>query len=139
MTLRVLVGCEESQTVCQAFLKRGHNAMSLDTKPTRGNPDYHYQVDIIEHLESVPDGYYDLIIVHPDCTKLTVAGNKHYGKGKPRHHERIAAAAWTEHLWELCKRKGQRVCLENPVSVLSSMTNLPKPVISIRGSMATGK
>ncbi len=126
--MRVLIGCEESQVVCQAFRELGHDAVSLDIKPTRGNPAYHYQVDIVEHLESVPDGYYGLIVVHPDCTKLTVAGNKHYGKGKPRHHERIAAAKWTEELWELCKCKGKRVCLENPVSVLTSMTSLPEPV-----------
>jgi len=116
--MRALVGCEESQVVCKAFRDRGHEAYSCDLVPTRGNPDWHYQTDIIKHLLSVPDKYYDLIILHPDCTAMAVSGNKWYGKGMPKHNARLEAVQWTLDLWRLAVCKGKRVTLENPASVI---------------------
>lgn len=124
--MRVLVACEYSGRVRDAFLARGHDAMSLDLLPTDA-PGPHVVADVVEYIASLPDMSLDIIIAHPPCTALTVAGNKHYGQGMPRHNERIEQAAWTERLWGLCKRKARKVAFENPVGVLSSMTNLPKP------------
>jgi len=124
--MRVLIGCEFSGTVRDAFIKRGHDAISCDLLPTE-KPGPHHQGDIMELLNSKPDGYYDLIIIHPECTKLTVSGNHVYGVGKPRHQERLDSVRWTYDLWELCKRKSKSVCLENPVGVLNSYTDMPKP------------
>ena len=123
--MNILVACEFSGVVRDAFIAKGHNAISCDLLPTE-SPGPHIQGDVVEHLESVPDGYYDLIIAHPECTKVCVSGNRHYGEGQPRHHERLEAVQWIKMFWDLCKRKAKRVCFENPVSVLHRLGKLPK-------------
>jgi len=125
--MKVLIACEYSGRVRDAFRARGHDAYSLDVLPTDA-PGPHVQTDVVAHLESLTDNSLDLIIAHPPCTCLTVAGNSTYGRGKDRHGERIAQAAWTQSLWHLAKRKAARICFENPVGVLSSMTDIPKPI-----------
>jgi len=112
--MKILIGCEESQTVCKAFREKGHEAYSCDLKETRGNPDWHIQGDVIEALYQG----WDLIILHPDCTAMAVSGNRWYGKGMPRNKEREQAVNWTLDLWELAKKHSPRVALENPVSVI---------------------
>lgn len=73
--MRVLVACEESQRVTKAFRARGHLAYSCDIKDcSGGHPEWHIKGDVIEHLKSVEPFYYDLIIAHPPCTYLSVAG-----------------------------------------------------------------
>lgn len=111
----VLIGCEESQVVCKAFRDAGHEAYSCDLQPTRGNPDWHIQDDI---MQVIPTRRWDLIILHPDCTAIALSGNKHYGKGKPKHHLRIQAVAWTLKLWNLAVENADSVALENPTSVI---------------------
>jgi hypothetical protein len=121
--MKVLVACEFSGTVRDAFTKLGHDAMSCDLLPT-DKPGNHNQMDIMELLYR--GNGWDLIIAHPECTKLCVSGNGTYGFGMVKHHERIAAAKWTEELWGLAKKKSKRVCFENPVGVLARLTNIPK-------------
>lgn len=116
--MKVLIGCEESQVVCKAFRDDGHGAYSCDILPTRGNPEWHYQCDIMAHLITVPDRFYDLIILHPDCTAMAVCGNSTYAEGAPLHHMRLEAIDWTIKLWNLAKQSGKRVALENPASVI---------------------
>lgn len=113
--LRVLVGCEESQTVCKAFRRRGFDAYSCDLQPTRGNPAWHIQGDVVAAIMS---HQWDLIVLHPDCTKMAVSGNRWYGRGMPRHHERVASLAWTVELWKIATSRCKHVAMENPVSVL---------------------
>jgi len=113
----ILVGCEESQTITKAMREAGHEAYSCDLEPTRGNPEWHLQQDI---MQAVPARYWDLIILHPDCTAMAVSGNRWYGKGMPMNDKRKAAVEWTLQLWELAKKHSDRVALENPVSVIFS-------------------
>jgi len=113
--MSILIGCEESQTICGKFRQAGYAAYSCDLEPTRGNPDWHYQADI---MEVIPLHYWDLIILHPDCTAMAVSGNRWYGEGMPRHNERIKAVKWTFQLWALALRHAPRAALENPVSVI---------------------
>lgn len=70
--MRVLVACEYSQIVTQAFRDRGHEAFSCDILPTEGNPDWHFQCNIF--CPEVWDFNWELIIGHPPCTRLTNAG-----------------------------------------------------------------
>lgn len=123
--MKVLVACEYSGRVRDAFIAQGHDVMSCDLLPT-DVPGPHHQGDIIEFLNGKPDGYYDLIIAHPECTKLCVSGNSTYGEGKPKHQMRIDSAKWTEAFWGLCTRKAERVAFENPVGVLARLTSMPK-------------
>ncbi len=113
--MKVLVGCEESGTVTNAFRKRGHEAHSCDLLPTRGNPDWHYRQCVSEVVASQQ---WDLIILHPDCTAMSLAGNSTYGQGCPKHDQRLSQVDWTRALWDLAKSRSPRVALENPASVI---------------------
>ena len=122
--MNVLIGFEESGVVREAFRNMGHNAWSCDIQPARDGSPYHIHADIYAGLHYMK---WDLIILHPECTKITVAGNHVYAKGKPKYNERLAAIKYTEKLWydaiDLC----EKVCLENPQGVLHTNTDLPKP------------
>jgi hypothetical protein len=113
--MNILIGCEESQTITKAFRDAGHQAYSCDLQPTRGNPEWHYQQDI---MEVIPSRQWDLIILHPDCTAMAVSGNRWYGKGMPHHAKRINQVEWTVILWETAKQYSKQVALENPGSVI---------------------
>lgn len=125
--MKILVGCEYSGRVRDAFIKLGHDAISADLLPTDVDGP-HYHGDVYNLLNDFGQNHWqwDLIIMHPPCTYVCVAGNKHYGKDKLGYHKRTNAAHWTRLLWERCKRSAPKVCFENPVSVLSRLAGLPK-------------
>ena len=114
-TLPILIGCEESQVICAEYRRRGYAAFSCDLLPTRGNPYWHFQADIIDTIRSRNWG---LIILHPDCTAMAVSGNRWYGANMPRHSQRLASIEWTKMLWREAKQYSDKVALENPVSVI---------------------
>lgn len=120
--MRVLVACEYSGTVRDAFVKHGHDAISCDLLPT-DKVGAHYQGDVYDMLDQA----WDLIIAHPPCTALTVAGNSTYGEGQPKYAERLAAVQWTVALWEAMKKASPRVCMENPVGVLRRLGGMHAP------------
>ncbi len=113
--MAILIGCEESQTICGEFRKQGYTAFSCDLMSTRGKPAWHIQKDI---MNVIPIQKWDLIILHPDCTALAVSGNRWYGKGMKYHNKRIESIKWTIKLWELAIQYSDHVALENPNSVL---------------------
>lgn len=117
--MRVLVGCEYSGIVRDAFIRRGHYALSCDILPTEsplGEHGDHWQGDIFNCLKETDT--WDLIILHPPCTCLSLSGNRWYGFGGPRADERIEAIEWTQDLWALARKKSLHVVLENPTSVI---------------------
>ena len=120
--MRILIACEYSGRVRDAFTKLGHDATSCDLLPseTEGK---HYQGDIFDMLTQE----WDLIIAHPPCTALTVAGNSTYGEGQPKYQERLDSVEWTKKLWNKSVRSAQMVCFENPVGVLQRLGGFRKP------------
>ena len=123
--MKVLIACEYSGAVRDAFIAQGHDAISCDLLPTDAEGPHH-QGDVIEYLNGFDDGHFDLIIGHPECTKLCVSGNSHYGEGKPKYNQRLASVEWTMNFWGLAKRKAHSVCFENPVGVLHRLGGMPK-------------
>lgn len=115
--MRVLVGCEFSGTVRRAFRALGHDAWSCDMLESEDHSPYHRQGDVLDLL----DGEWDLGIFHPPCTRLTVAGARWF-KGKEQ--EQADAIAFVERLWS-CDIP--RVCIENPIGVLSTSSQLGEP------------
>lgn len=114
--MRILIGCEESGKTRDAFYARGHDAWSCDLLPSR-SPGNHLQVDIVEAI--IKHGPWDIIILHPDCTCLTVAGNGTYGAEKEKHFLRLAAIEWTVGVWNLAKKYARvGAAFEQPISVL---------------------
>jgi len=125
--MNILIGCEESQAVCKAFRAKGHNAFSCDLKPcSGGHPEWHLQMDVFEAIDLMDWG---MIGLHPVCTKMTLSGNRTYGKGKERHAERIEAVEWTIGLWFAARKKAKLVYLENPMGAMNSDNRMPKPQI----------
>lgn len=123
--MKILIGFEESQAITKELRAMGHEAYSCDLQQcSGGRSEWHLQCDIYTAL-----GLYewDAIILHPPCTKIAVSGNRWYGKGKDRHHERVESVKWTQKLWEYCLSICDYVALENPVGVLNSMGKFPKP------------
>ena len=112
--MRVLIACEYSGAVREAFRKRGHDAYSCDLLPADDGSQYHYKGDC---WPIIAQGW-DLIIMHPPCTALAVSGNAHYGTGKPKNHLRAEAIEWTLSLYDHAKQYAPRVAFENPVGVL---------------------
>lgn len=111
----VLIGCEYSATVRDAFRARGHDAWSCDLLPTEGDPRFHLQMDIAAALRL---RRWDLAILHIPCTAMGVCGNRTYGRGKPKHDERRQAVTWSLNLWRLATDQSDRVAFENPASVI---------------------
>lgn len=101
--MKVLVACEFSGVVREAFRKRGHDAWSCDLRPGVGN---HFQDDVIKHLN---DGW-DLMIGHPPCTYISYAGTAHWNN-PGRCKKRLEALDFFRQLWEAPIDK---ICLENP-------------------------
>lgn len=125
--MKVLVACEYSGTVRDAFIAKGHDAISCDLLDT-DEPGPHHKGDVIKYLTGFEDNYFNLIIAHPECTKLCVSGNAHYGEGQPKYNQRLESVRWTVEFWELAKRKSDKVAFENPVGVLNRLSNgaIPK-------------
>ena len=120
--MKVLVACEYSGRVRDAFIAKGHDAMSCDLLPTDAiGP--HYQGDVYDMLSQD----WDLIIAHPPCTALTVAGNSTYGEGQSKYAERLEAVDWTVNLWNAMKAASPKVCMENPVGVLRRLGGMHSP------------
>lgn len=115
---KILVACEFSATVRQAFESLGHFAVSCDLLPSE-IPGNHYQGDVRDLLSE----NFDLMIAHPPCTHLAVSGARWF---KDKQIEQLRALEFVETL--LCS-KIPRIALENPVSVISSKIRKPDQVI----------
>jgi hypothetical protein len=121
MTMRVLVACEYSGTVRDAFLRAGHYAMSCDLLPTEA-PGPHYQGDVRDVLA---DGW-DLMIAHPPCTYLSVSG-MHWTKRGLRDPQLTEDALAFVRL--LMAAPIPRIAIENPISVISSRIRKPDQIV----------
>jgi len=120
--MKVLIGCEESGAVRDAFIKAGHDAMSCDMKPTR-SPGPHYCGDVFD----VIDYPWDLAIFHPPCTHTSVSGAKHFAEKRMDGRQQAAVSFFMA----LVRRSAhiQRVALEQPVSIISSLYRKPDQTI----------
>ena len=120
--MRVLIGCEESQTVCKAFREKGHEAYSCDLLDCSGGyPEWHIKGCTLDAISQE----WDLIILHPPCTALAVSGNAWYGEGMTKNKQRIQSKKWTVHLWNQAKKNASKVAMENPVGVLTEILGKP--------------
>ncbi len=120
--MRVLVACEYSGAVRDAFTARGHEALSCDLLPTDA-PGPHYQGDVRDVLEME----WDLMVAHPPCTYLSVSG-MHWTRRGLRDPQLTEDALDFVRL--LLAAPIPRIALENPVSVISSRIRKPDQIIS---------
>ena len=118
--MRVLIACEYSGTVRDAFIAQGHDAMSCDILPS-DRPGPHYQGGVLNLL----DEDWDLMIAHPPCTHLAVSGAKHFAQKQADGRQ----AAALEFVQLLMAAPIPRICIENPVSIISTRIRKPDQII----------
>lgn len=118
--MRVLVACEYSGRVRDAFIALGHEAMSCDLLPTDA-PGPHYEGDVRDVL----DYPWDLMIAHPPCTDLAVSGAAWFAKKRLVGAQQASASFFKM----LAKADIPRIAIENPVCVMSSLWRKPDQVI----------
>lgn len=120
--MRVLVACEYSGRVREAFRKLGHDAWSCDIIPADDNSPYHYQCDVREVL----DKGWDLMIAHPPCTYLASSG-LHWNKRIAGRQEKTEEAL--EFIQLLMNAPIERIAIENPIGCISSRIRKPEQII----------
>ena len=128
--MKILVGCEESQSVTIELRKLGHEAYSCDLLPcSGGHPEWHLQQDVIDVLKYK----WDMIIAFPTCTYLTVTGNRwfnieRYGdKAVQRHKDRKEAINF---FMMFANANCDKIVIENPVGIMSSEWRKPNQIIN---------
>ena len=117
--MKVLVACEYSATVRDAFRAAGHDAWSCDLLPTEGDPHWHIQGDVLAHLG---DGW-DLMVAHPPCTHLAVSGARWFVEKREEQAEAL------DFVRALLAAPISRIALENPVSIISTRIRKPDQII----------
>lgn len=116
--MKILVACEFSGKVRNAFSAKGHDAMSCDLLPTE-SPGKHYQGDVFD----LDLSEFDLMICHPPCTHLTISGARWF---KEKQKEQAEALEFVKRLLEAPVPK---IALENPVGIISSRVRKPDQII----------
>ena len=118
--MKVLIACEYSGAVRDAFIRGGHEAVSCDLLPTDA-PGPHYQGDVRDVL----DYPWDLAICHPPCTHLSVSGARHFEAKRADGRQQAAVAFFMM----LAKADIPRIAIENPICIMSSVWRKPDQVI----------
>lgn len=136
--MNVLIACEESQEVCKAFRAKGHRAFSCDLQEcSGGHPEWHIQGDALQLINGncefqtadththTQRGRWDLIIAHPPCTDLACSGARHFAAKQKDGRQQKSIVLFMEMALADCPR----VCVENPVGIMSSAWKKPTQII----------
>ena len=118
--MKVLIACEFSGTVREAFAKLGHDAWSCDLEPTE-MPGNHYQGDVIDILA---DGW-DLMIAHPPCTHLAVSGARHFEQKRKDGRQQQGIDLFMQ----MINAPIPKIAVENPVGIMSTIYQKPNQII----------
>ena len=119
--MKILIACEYSGRVRDAFRARGHYAMSCDLLPTDA-PGLHYQGDVFDIIN---DGW-DLMVAHPPCTYLSVSGMHWTTRGLRDPQLTEDALAFVQRLMDA---PIERIAIENPISIISSRIRKPDQIV----------
>jgi hypothetical protein len=141
---KILVACEESQAVTIEFRKLGFEAYSCDLLPcSGGHPEWHIQSDVLNVIKIMPGSYvltnsnnkvygdWDLMIGHPECTRLTVTANKWY---KPEYADRFPTIhedreKAIDFFMKLINADIPHIAIENPIGIMSTRYRKPDQII----------
>lgn len=144
--MKVLIACEESQTVCKAFREKGHEAYSCDiVECSGGHPEWHIMQDVLplingncefytcDGIHHVIDGKWDMLIAHPPCTYLSNVATRHYSlrcttpdKVVNRWEKRARSAVF---FMQFCLADVPKIAVENPVGFMNSAYRRPDQII----------
>ena len=118
--MKVLIACDYSGRVRDAFLAKGHDAVSCDLLESE-SPGPHYQGDVFDIIKNG----FDLMIAHPPCTHLAVSGARYFKEiiADGRQQEAL------DFVQRLMNAPINKICIENPISILSSKIRKPNQII----------
>ena len=120
--MRILVACEESQTVTKEFRALGHSAWSCDIQPcSGGHPEWHLQCDV----RLILGEQWDMILAFPDCTHLAVSGARYFAQKRADGRQQAAIDFFMLFADHTCPR----IAIENPVGIMSSVWRKPDQII----------
>ena len=119
--MRVIVACEYSGRVREAFRKLGHDAWSCDILESEDDSEFHIQT----RIEDIINDGWDLMIAHPPCTHLAVSGARHF---KAKQESGVQQEA-LEFVRLLLEADIPKIALENPISIISSKIRKPDQII----------
>ena len=121
--MRILIACEESQTVCKAFRALGHEAVSCDLLPcSGGHPEWHVCGDVLPLLREA----WDIVIAFPPCTDLCVSGARWFAAKQADGRQQASV----EFFLEFTRLEHvPRVAIENPVGIMSRLYRKPDQII----------
>lgn len=127
--MKVLIACEESQTVCKAFREKGHEAYSCDIQDcSGGHPEWHIKDDVL----LVMDDDWDLMIAHPPCTFLTVS-NTYINRGCSKYTKEQAEEYRHEAIlffFSCADSHIPKIAIENPIGIMSNLYRKPDQIIN---------
>lgn len=138
--MRILVACEESQRVCTAFRKKGHNAFSCDILPCSGwHPEWHIQGDVLPLLNGrcefktnngkkhKIDDKWDLIIAHPPCTRLCNSGQRwlYFGDEEYQNRKKSEQKEAIDFFMRFVNADCDKIAIENPMGIMSTLYRKP--------------
>ena len=118
--MKILIACEFSGIVRDAFLERGHDAVSCDLLPSE-RPGPHMRGDVLE----IRSDCWDLMIAHPPCTHLAVSGARWFPKKRADGRQQAAI----DFFMSLAEADIPKICIENPVCIMSSIWRKPDQYI----------
>ena len=127
--MKILIACEESQTITNMFRSKGYEAYSCDILDcSGGNPQYHFKGDALTYAYS---GGFDLMIAHPPCTYLAVSGARWmYNKDGSVNQERLLNQNKAlDFVKKLMDAPIDNIAIENPVSVISTKIRKPDQIV----------
>ena len=120
--MKILVACEESQAVTIELRELGHEAYSCDLEPcSGGHPEWHAQGDVLPLLAQT----WDMILAFPPCTHLAVSGARYFAEKRADGRQQAAI----DFFMQFANANCPRICIENPVGVMSSHWRKPDQVI----------
>jgi site-specific DNA-cytosine methylase len=126
--LNILIACEYSGAVREAFRKLGHNAISCDLLESEDNSPFHYQGNVFDIIKGNPFNNHqpwDLMIAHPPCTDLAVSGSRWFPEKIADGRQDIAL----QFVRDLMDAPIEHILIENPISVISSKIRKPNQII----------
>ena len=136
--MKVLIACEESQRVCTAFRKKGHEAYSCDIQEcSGGHPEWHIQQDVLPLIDGncafiTADGQthevvgeWDLIIAHPPCTDLASSGARWFERKRKDGSQQKSIDFFMQFVSAKCRK----IVIENPIGVMSTYFRKPDQII----------
>jgi hypothetical protein len=118
--MKILIACEYSGTVRDAFIRAGHDAMSCDILPT-DQPGPHYQGDVMDILGKD----WDMLIAHPPCTHLAVSGARHFARKRESGEQQAAI----DFFMSMANSGIKKIAIENPICIMSTVWRKPDQII----------